>query len=165
MSDVLLAAQLLGQSFDIVTPDEFVLRLKQNVQKNCSRTKAAGGDFLDSCSAGLDKCGVLTNWTCRGRASFPIFNDFFDHTSCNNSLVSNCFGRLLCQGHSCVCVANAVGSFSSSCSNCENTCGILSGCTCEGVVSTQKTFDYSSCAELAVANCFGALICQGEPCL
>jgi hypothetical protein len=52
----------------------------------------------------------------------------------------------------------------SSCSDCENSCGVLSGCNCEGTVATQQTFDYSFCPELAVANCFGVLICQGEPC-
>ena len=165
VSDVHLAAQLLGESFDVVAPDEFVLRLKQNVQKDCNRTKPASGDFLESCTAGYDNCGVLKNWTCQSRASVPIFNDFFDHTSCSDSVVSNCFGHLICQGHSCVCVDDAVGSFSSSCSACVNTCGVLSGCDCRGGVLTQRTFDYSSCPGLAVANCFGALICQGEPCV
>jgi hypothetical protein len=164
VSDVHLAAQLLGGSFDVVTPDEFVELLKRNVRKDCSRTKAGNGDFLESCSGGLDKCGVLTNWTCSGRDFIPIFNDFFDHTPCDNSTVSNCFGRLMCHGYNCTCISNAIGSFLSSCSDCENSCGVLSGCDCEGTVETQQTFDYSSCPGLAVANCFGVLICQGEPC-
>ena len=147
-----------------MTPDEFVARLKRNVFHDCERSKAADGTFLQSCYGGQDYCGVLRGWICNGSASALIFNEFFDHTSCENNAVSNCFGRLLCQGEYCVCTANAVGSFSSSCSDCDNACGLLSGCQCAGVVPTQKMFDYSSCPSLAVANCFGALICQGEPC-
>ena len=116
------------------------------------------------CNGGQDNCGALKNWTCDGNATALIFNEFSDHTSCHNNTVSNCFGRLICQGQACVCTANAIGSFSSSCSDCVNSCGMLSGCKCEGVVLTQNAFDYSSCPSLAVANCFGALICQGEPC-
>jgi hypothetical protein len=164
VSDVHLAAQLLGEAFIVVTPDEFVARLKRYVKKNCDQTKAASGNFLESCYGGHDNCGVLTNWTCSGRGSAPIFNDFFDHTSCSNNTVSNCFGRMMCQGYNCTCVENAVGSFLSSCSNCENSCGVLSECRCEGTVATQRTFEYTACPGIAVANCFGALICQGEPC-
>lgn len=164
VSDVHLAAQLLGDSFDVVTPDEFVARLKHNVFHDCEQSKAANGSFLESCNGGQDSCGALKNWTCSGNATALIFNEFFDHTSCDNNTVSNCFGRLICQGQACICTANAIGSFSSSCSDCVNSCGLLSGCKCEGVVLTQNTFDYSSCPSLAVANCFGALICQGEPC-
>ena len=164
VSDVHLAAQLLGGAFDIVTPDEFVARLKRYVKKDCNRTKVASGTFLDSCKGGVDSCGVLTNWMCASRTSSLILNEFFDHTSCASDLVSNCFGRLLCQDHNCTCTANATGSYLSSCTDCENSCGALFGCQCTGMVATQKNFDYSSCPGLAVANCFGALICQGEPC-
>ena len=120
--------------------------------------------YSTSCHGGTDSCGVLRDVACDADGG-SVSNPFFDHTACNGSLVANCNGHLICQSDECICPVNkATGSFSETCSGCRDVCGILHGCHCGGLQLTQQYFDYSVCNGSVVADCFGALLCQGEPC-
>jgi len=210
VSDVVQTAAWLGeQGFDLVTPEELISQLTSNVFNDCTKAQAATGSFSKSCKGCQDACGVLTRCSCTtGDAGSVASIDFFDHSVCSGSEVSNCFGRLQCASQPCSkqqCPPAPSGSYLSSCKNCVNACGLLTGCVCSGGASdftndlstsvaqegrsvTEEdagfnrfrnefaatsraaqgtvlpSFDYTSCPSLAVANCMGALVCQGDPC-
>jgi len=165
VSDVVEAAALLGNDFfDVVTPEELFSRVNTNVFHDCDSAPQATGSFSSSCSGGTDDCGVLRDYTCQGDGG-PVPQAFFDHTICTGSSVNNCHGRLLCDGDECSCPPqSAQGSFAPSCTKCRDECGLLIGCDCDGLGTTQDVFDYSVCDGQMVANCDGTLVCQGQPC-
>jgi hypothetical protein len=162
VSDVVAAVALLGDFFDVVTPEVFVDRLQANVFHDCGRATPSNGPYKETCSGGVDNCGVLKDVVCQTGKSSSLHNAFFDHSVCESGVVTNCFGRLQCEGSECVCLGPATGSYSASCSGCTDVCGVLTGCKCAG--SVVPNFDYTVCDGLAVADCFGTLICQGQPC-
>ena len=164
VSDVVRTAGLLGDAFDVVTPEELVARLRSNVFHDCGAAGRATGPFAASCRGGSDTCGVLRDVHCSDGKGHDIPNPFFDHTQCAGQAVDNCFGHLQCENEPCSCPGPAVGSFLSSCKGCIDACGILANCECEGLDSVVPPFNYSQCPGLVVANCFDALICQGQPC-
>jgi hypothetical protein len=192
VSDVNRVAALLGTAgFDIVTPEVLVQRLQANVFHDCASARPAVGPFTATCKVGTDTCGALVDSLCSDGSGHDIKNDFFDHTQCAGGEVDNCYGRLICSGTPCSCPKRAAGSFLTSCSGCVDGCGLLSGCKCATNVNSQsenvnrdeaplpthvnataaaaypsypQVFDYSVCAGSTVANCFGALLCEGEPC-
>lgn len=163
VSDVVAAAGLLGGDFfDVVTPEELVSRVSANVYHDCASAPKATGPYAASCSGGADSCGALTNAVCKGEGGSSVTNPFFDHTVCQGNAVNNCFGWLQCVGEPCACPAAPTGSYAQSCTGCRVECGRLVGCDCGG--TAVPTFDYSVCSELSVAVCYGALLCQGQPC-
>lgn len=164
VKDVIAAVNLLGSDyFNVVTPTQLVQLVQQNVFHNCSSAGKAQGPWGGSCHGGVDECGALKQVQCDTGKGYSVFNDYFDHTVCPDGMVSNCFGVLVCGNSTCDCAGPPSGSFSSTC-KCQAYCGVLSDCVCEGEVPTQKMFDYSVCPGFAVANCQGALVCQGQPC-
>lgn len=163
VSDVISTVKLLGGDyFDVVTPEDFVSRLRANVFHDCAAAVRATGSYTTSCTGGTDTCGVLRDVSCTDGRGHTIPNAFFDHHACPNNAVDNCFGRLQCSGEPCACVGPATGSYTQSC-KCAGECGVLTQCVCSGA-PVQHAFDYSVCPNLAVADCFGALLCQGQPC-
>jgi len=168
VSSVLTTIGLLGTDyFDIVTPEEFLNRINKNIFHDCAAASVATGSFSSSCSGCKDQCGVLSGCSCGDGHGGTIKTNYFDHMRCPNNVVNNCWGRLLCSGETCECPGPATGSYSGSCSSCRDVCGLLSGCSCTGGPSgaiANPDFDYSICPNYSVANCFGALICQGQPC-
>lgn len=163
-SAVTTANYLGNAAFDFVTPEELVHRITKNVFHDCTHAPSASGSYSDSCSNCKDDCGHLLNCQCKAPKGIA-FNDFFDHTVCPNSAVANCFGQLICQGEPCVCPGLPTGSFASSCQDCIVACGLLTNCKCSGKDPIHVNFNYTFCPGLAVANCEGALLCQGEPCI
>lgn len=167
VSDVVAAASLLGSAgFDVVTPEELVSRISSNVFHDCDSATKATGSYSESCGGGSDSCGVLRGVLCDKSQGGQHVNPFFDHTKCKGSVVANCNGRLVCEGQSCdACPGPAAGSFIDSCTGCDDACGQLTNCKCAGGVQTNAAFDYSGCPGLNVANCWGALVCTGDPCV
>eukprot|EP00698_Gefionella_okellyi_P001957 TRINITY_DN11836_c0_g1_i1.p1 TRINITY_DN11836_c0_g1~~TRINITY_DN11836_c0_g1_i1.p1 ORF type:complete len:670 (-),score=165.62 TRINITY_DN11836_c0_g1_i1:57-2066(-) len=168
VSEVVELVAALGQDyFDVLTPSQFVAKLSANVFHNCDAAPKATGSYAQSCSRCTDSCGSLQGCECSDGHGGSIQTAFFDHTVCQSNEVAVCNGMLLCQGNPCVCGSAAAGSYSGTCSECRDVCGVLVDCQCDGPGGKTKNapFDSLMCGGNLVANCDGALLCQGQPCL
>jgi hypothetical protein len=188
VSDVVATASYLGSEyFDVVTPEAFVAKLTANVYHNCGAAPAPTGPYSQSCTGGTVNCGSITGARCRADSGAIVTNPFFDYTQCSGGGfalflpvlswpllcfecpidgLDNCNGRLICLGDACPSsFPSPNGSYSGSCSGCNAAAGFLEACDCAGGDTTQSVFDYTICEGYAVANCYGALICQGQPCV
>jgi hypothetical protein len=169
VGDVVEAAGLLGAGFEVITPEELMNRVKENVFHDCAAAVKATGSFAGSCRDCQDACGALRGCVCKAAGGQEVRVDFFDHAHCAGDRVANCLGRLVCEGDPCDCVGPAVGGFKDTCSGCKDHCGLLSECRCDapGKAVTSGVllaFDYAACGGLQVENCYGALVCAGDPC-
>ena len=166
VTSVVDAVALLGDYFDVVTPEELVAKMTANVFHDCGNAPVVSGPYSESCTGGSASCGALTGVSCSDSAGHHVVNPFFDFTVCAKSAVTNCNGRLICLGDPCPSSFPAPGgSYAGSCSGCVAAGGFLSGCACSGGETTNAVFDYTVCQNSLVANCYGALICQGQPCV
>ena len=170
VSSALQASLLLGSDyFNVVTPTELVRLLSQNVFHDCpSAPSAPTGSYTSSCQNVNATCGALYGATCETGQGYTLLNEYFDYTQCEGNSVQNCYGRLLCSDAACDCPSSPTGSYTSSCTGCRETCGVISECNCKTPFDEYgyniTYFDSSMCNGQSVANCDGALQCTGQPC-